>query len=156
MSTTTPFAHQPELLLADHHHQIEALCSALSRAMRANDSRAVIEEFRALEHAVIEHLDAEEEDVLPAYSLYAPADAQTIRATHAELRRRMYKIGVDIELHRARADVVDDLVTALRLHATHEERGMYRWAIDGLSLRGRRHLFVRVGELMREAARAPR
>lgn len=155
----TPTAHDhpatqgPPLLFADHHDQIEAACDALRACAHTGDLRDVITRYRSFERAVLEHLKAEEEEILPAYARHAPADAESIRATHDELRGQLYRIGVDVELHCVREKTLDRLVTALQAHAAHEDRKMYPWAERHLTPPTRRELFKRLTHSLLALAR---
>lgn len=131
-------------MFPEHHDEIEALCKALRVSVYADDPQDVITRYRMLEHAVLEHLRAEEDSILPAYGHHAPGDAAAIYATHDELRRRLFRIGVDAELHCARVQVVDDLIAALRAHAAHEDGEMYPWAEVNLPVSTKRQLFARM------------
>lgn len=160
MSTTTtlggldrPTAHGPRFLLACHHDELDAACAELRAKAYADDPRALIEQARAFERAMIAHLDAEEEHILPAYAAFDPGDARTIREQHAELRSRLMQLVIDAELHCICMARIDDMIAALRAHAAEEDRRMYPWARLHLPLRARRALFVRIGRSLGELAR---
>lgn len=159
----SPTVNGPRLLFPDHHCQIEAACDALRASAVTDDPRDVTTCYRSLERAVLEHLRAEEDSILPAYAEHAPADAESIHAAHDELRRQLFRIGVDVELHCVRAEALDRLVAGLRAHAAHEDREMYPWAEAHLSTPTKRELFERMAHSLRALAgdtqrfaRAPR
>lgn len=142
----------PRLLLADHHRQIEDACRALLARTYADDSRALVAEYRGFEHAMLEHFTAEEEEILPGYAEHAPDDAQAIRADHARFRQLLFRLGVEVELHIIRATTVNQLVDQLHAHAAREDGAMYPWAEAQLSVTARRRLFVRIGRSLRALA----
>jgi hypothetical protein len=142
----------PRLLFADHHEQIEKSCDALRTAIYADDPLVLAERYRAFEHAMLEHMAAEEEHILPAYAADAPEDAAAIRATHDELRQQLFRIGVDVELHSVRAAALEQLVKTLRAHAALEDVRMYPWAQVHLPARTKRELFKRIGRSLRRLA----
>lgn len=145
-TSATPATYEPRLLFDEHHAEIEALCNALRESLYKDDPLEVIASYRTLERAVLEHMRAEEDTILPAYTTHAPKDAAVIVATHDELRRRLFRLGVDAELHCVRAPSIDELIAALRAHAAHENREMYPWAESHLPAPTKRRLFARMTE----------
>jgi Hemerythrin HHE cation binding domain len=143
----------PRLLLADHHREIEAACRALLACTYADDPFQLIAQYRAFEHAVLDHLAAEEEVILPGYAEAAPAGARAIRADHAALRQQLLAVGVEVELHFVRAETVCRLIDQLNAHAAREDASMYPWAQLHLPLPAKRRLFVRIGRSLRALAR---
>lgn len=146
-------ANGPRLLLADHHRSLEAAYNALLAATYADDPRDLVARFRIFEHAILEHVRAEEEEILPIYELYAPAEARRIREDHERIRQWLTKLGVDVELHEIRLETMKELIAALRAHSTFEDKYMYPWAQLYLPLRARRTLFVRIGRSLRNLTR---
>ncbi len=121
-------ANGPRLLLADHHREIEGACLGLVAGTYADDPLELIKQYCCFERAMLDHLAAEEEQILPAYAEHAPADAQALRDDHAAIRQALYRIGLEVELHLVRATTVNQLVEALRAHAAREDAKMYPWA----------------------------
>ena len=68
----------PRHLLADHHRELEAVYRAILAATYADDARDLVFAYRAFEEGVLEHLEAEEREILPAYGRAAPDDAEVI------------------------------------------------------------------------------
>lgn len=142
-------ANDPHLLLADHHRATEQACTALLARTYADDPLELVAQYRLFEHALLDHLVAEEELILPAYSAHAPADAQALRDDHAAIRKALERLGIEVELHLVRAHSVNELVDSLRAHAAREDRGMYPWAQVHLPKVTRRQLFLRIGRSLR-------
>ena len=142
-------ANGPRLLLAEHHRATEQACTALLARTYADDPHELVAQYRAFEHALLEHLAAEEELILPAYAQHDPADAQAIRDDHEAIRKALNRLGIEVELHVVRAHSVHELVDSLRAHAAREDAAMYPWAQVHLPLVTRRQLFVRVGRSLR-------
>ena len=134
----------PRLLLADHHRGIEKAYLAMLSATYADDSRDLVREFRCFESAVLEHVAAEEEVILPFYELFDAADAALIRADHARIREELTRAGIETDLHAMRVERMKGLVEALRAHSAHEDSVMYPWAQVHLPLGARRTLFLRL------------
>ncbi len=145
-------ANGPRLLLADHHQGIEKAYRAMLSATYADDSRDLVGEFRCFEAAILEHLAAEEEVILPAYELFDPEDAEALRADHARIREELTRAGIDTDLHAMRAERMEGLIAALRAHSAHEDAYMYPWAQVHLPLSGRRSLYVRLTRSLRALA----
>ncbi len=121
------------LLLAAHHADVERVCLGLLADTLADDPRGLIECWRWFERAVLEHMAAEEELILPGYAVADPRDACAVVDDHARLRVLMAALGLEVELHVIRATTVRALVDAMHAHAAHETLGMYRWAGRHLS-----------------------
>jgi hypothetical protein len=145
-------ANGPRLLLADHHREIEDACSALLAIAYEDCLRAVVEQYRALERAVLEHLEAEESVILPDYAAHDPEAASAIRDEHAAIRKLLFRIGVEVELHVVRLETLQRLIDTLHAHAAREDVSMYPWAQVHLPLSAKRRLFVRIGRSLRAVA----
>lgn len=132
MSTLSVHPDRPSILLDDHHARLEAVCAELLADTYADDPRALCERWRSFEHQVLEHIQAEEDVILPAYAEAAPGAAAAIRADHQRLRELLGRLGVEIDLHAIRLRTVKAMLDSLREHADREDRSMYPWAQRGL------------------------
>lgn len=139
----------PRLLLTAHHRATEDACTALLACTYTDDPLELVGHYRSFEHALRDHVAAEEELILPAYEEHAPADAQAIRDNHAAIRKALDRIGIEVELHVVRAHSVSELVDSLRAHAAREDAAMYPWAQAHLSVASQRQLFLRIGRSLR-------
>jgi hypothetical protein len=142
-------ANGPRLLLADHHREIEQASKALRACTSEGCPRALIEQYRVLEHAVLEHLEAEEVVILPDYTRYDPEAAYAIRDEHAAIRKLLFEVGVEVELHVVRPETLQRLIDTLHAHGAREDVSMYPWAQVHLPLSTKRRLFVRIGRSLR-------
>lgn len=145
-------ANGPRLLLADHHRQIEEACRALRARAYEDCPRVLMEQYRVLERAVLEHLVAEETVILPDYTRHDPEAAYAIRDEHAAIRQLLLRIGVEVELHVVRLETLQSLIDTLHAHAAREDVSMYPWAQVHLPLSTKRRLFVRIGRSLRALA----
>jgi hypothetical protein len=136
-------------LLADHHRAIEEACDALLACAYEDCSRSLTEQYRVLERAVLEHLEAEDTAILPTYAVDAPDEARTIGEEHAAIRQLLFHLGVEVELHLVRLESLRSLIATLHAHAAREELTMYPWAQTHLPLSAKRRLFVRIGRSLR-------
>jgi hemerythrin-like domain-containing protein len=78
------------------------------------------------------HLEFEETMLFPRLPADAPtvrALLDTLRAQHAEIRRQLEAIGVEIQLHGIRARTVDAFIELMRRHAALEDESLYPWAL---------------------------
>lgn len=127
----------PSTLLTEHHHELDATCCDLRSAIECADPLELVARYRRFEEAMLAHLDAEEQLLLPAYAATFPATARELREEHAELRRLLAHVELDVDRHAARAEQLDRLVERLRSHTGFEETTLYRWAdqhLDGRAI----------------------
>jgi len=143
----------PRLLLTEHHREIEVTCQALLSRAYADEPAELIDQYRAFERAILDHLAAEEEMMLPMYAEAAAGEARALVDDHAALRRQLFQVGVEVELHCMRAQTLCVLIDQLRAHAAREDASMYPWAQAHLPLAAKRRLFVRIGHSLRRLAR---
>jgi hemerythrin superfamily protein len=159
---TGPIAHEPqrtdppprrgqELLLSDHHHRLEAKCREMLGWAFTDDARELVTSWSELEAELLDHLSAEEEVILPGYTLHAPEDARRILEDHATIRSLVTPLAVEVELHEIRLARLQRLVELLEAHSAHEDRWMYPWATHHVELAGQRLLYVRIGRWLMRA-----
>lgn len=132
-------------MLADHHREMEQAGRALLACAHEDCSRSLTAQYRAFEQAVLEHLEAEETELLPAYAAHAPEEAAAIRGEHAAIRTLLLQVGVEVELHLVRLETLRSLIDTLHAHAAREDAAMYPWAQLRLPLASRQWLFGRIG-----------
>ena len=151
-SKSLPPRRRLRVLMSDHHRRMEQMCKELLACAYADDSRDLIAQWSELERELLAHIAAEEEIILPGYAHHDPADAQRIRADHEQLRQLATPIGVEIELHEARAERLRLLVAALQHHATNEDSKMYPWAAHNLPTVAQQLLVTRVSHWLNKAS----
>ncbi len=139
----------PRLLLAEHHRELERVYRAILAATYADDARDLVVAYREFEAEVLEHLAAEEQDILPAYERACPSDARAIREDHQRIRQELQRVGVYVELHAIHARTVHELIAELRSHAAREDIRMYPWAQVHLPPLSRRRLGDRIAASLR-------
>ena len=136
------------LLLAEHHRALETVCADLRGAVYADETCAVVD--RHFEHAVILQLEIEEHELLPEFGEVFPLEAEAIRSEQRTLRDELYRLGVDVELHQARAERFERLVGMLKLHLEVEESTLFPWVETFLAMPARRTVFTRIGRSLFE------
>ncbi len=137
------------LVAAKRHLELEAAFEELVRAPSADDPHALARRWRMLDDALRDHMEAEEDLIIPAYQLTDPEEGDQLRTEHAKIRALLDEIGIDVRQHGVHAKRLRQLVELLRVHSEREEAAMYAWAERNLPLVGRRHLFVRISHWLR-------
>ena len=133
------------LLLPDHHRRLAAMCNDLLACVYTADTRELATRWSALEDELLDHMAAEEEIILPHYVIHDYLDAQRIRDDHARIRQLIAPMGLDVELHEARADRLRRLIDEIRIHAMHEDAKMYPWANSNLPIIAEHQVVSRAG-----------
>jgi len=114
--------------VAEHHRDLNhRLDELISRAQEC-DAAELRREWTAFERALLRHLELEEAELLPGFAQHDAAGARAILADHAEIRRDLLEMGLNLDLHLLRAEAVEGFVRRLKTHARHEEEGLYPWA----------------------------
>lgn len=145
----TKLKHGLRVVAAEHHLELEAACEELLDARSPDEPQAVAARWRVLEAALREHLDAEEELVIPAYQLSAPEEGGELRTEHARIRDLLDEIEQDVRHQSLRADHIRALLDLLRAHSAREDASIYPWVERNLSVVARRQLFVRFAHWLR-------
>jgi hypothetical protein len=73
-------------------------------------------------------MDYEERHVLPAFRAVDKREADDLLREHHLIRCRLMDLGVGVDLHLLRVEVVADFIAVLRAHARREDALMYHWA----------------------------
>ncbi len=118
----------PQLLFAEHHRSLRRAAEDLMARAHEDDCFSLVAEFRAFEKQILEHVQAEEDIVLPAYAVAFPEEAAEIRRGHAAIRKQLEQTALDCELHSIRIEAIRDLLAKLEDHAKYEDQTMYPWA----------------------------
>jgi hemerythrin superfamily protein len=114
-------------LIADHI-ALDRLFDRLLRDMSGGDAATCQTSWAEFETALLDHLEAEEVFLLPAFDRIDKNEANGIRQDHATIRHLLAEMGVRLELHAVKKEHVERLIDSLRRHASREEAALYRWA----------------------------
>jgi hypothetical protein len=95
---------------------------------QGNDPIELRAGWTAFERELLLHLELEEAEILPGFARHDPTGARAILADHAEIRSALLEMGLNLDLHLLRAEVVEDFVKRLKDHARREEAALYPWA----------------------------
>jgi hemerythrin-like domain-containing protein len=118
----------PDQLLADHHRELDRMFGALVTRARGGDTFQLRQAWDAFERGLLGHLELEEREILPGFARDDAGGAKAILDEHAAIRTALLELGVNLDLHLLRADVVEAFVEQLRAHARREEAALYPWA----------------------------
>lgn len=117
-------------LATDHEAFDRTFFSILARA-RSGDWHELDEVWDQLAEDLKEHFEFEEELVFPAFAERGDdcrALVEQLRNEHAEVRRSLDDLGVQIQLHEIPTAAVEALLKLLRTHAELENLRIYPWA----------------------------
>lgn len=115
------------------HEQLREEVARLLAAMQANARADVITLWNALEHKLLDHMEAEERFVLPAFAHVDYKEATALLREHGLIRENLLELGIAVDLHNIRYERSQEFIDLLHRHAEREEHLLYRWADDRLS-----------------------
>jgi hemerythrin-like domain-containing protein len=115
------------------HEQLRDQVTHLLAAMQANARADVTTLWNELDHKLLDHMEAEERFVLPAFAHVDGEEARGLIREHGLIRENLLELGVAVDLHCIRFERSEEFVDLLVRHAAREERLLYRWADDRLS-----------------------
>jgi hemerythrin superfamily protein len=132
-ATPLPPRRGLQLLLHDHHRRLEMKCRDMLAWAYTDDTRGLAAAWSELVAELSDHMTAEEDAILPRYAEHAPEHAKRIRDDHARIRELLTSLGVELDLHEARATRLRQLAEAIEAHAQFEDTTMYPWARSNLT-----------------------
>jgi Hemerythrin HHE cation binding domain len=115
------------------HEQLRDQVTRLLDAMHANARAEVTTLWNDLEHKLLNHMEAEERFVLPAFAHVDHGEATALLRDHGLIRESLLELGIAIDLHYVRYERSQEFIDLLLHHAAREERLLYQWADDRLS-----------------------
>jgi hemerythrin-like domain-containing protein len=121
-------AHSIRSLLLQEHLQLDVLFDCLVSAGESNATSEVECLWSAFDTRLRAHLELEERYVIPALAQSYPRDAARLLAEHALIRASLLQLGVALDLHLSRAEMIARFVELLRWHAAREDQLLYAWA----------------------------
>lgn len=132
--TTTNFEHKTssrQQLLAEHE-RFDHMFDELLAAFRANAQDDVRRLWNELDAGLSGHMDFEERVIFPPFKLLHLREAEALLVEHERIRSLLTELGMGVDLHMIRAEVVNDFVGLLRNHARREDALMYHWVEQDL------------------------
>jgi len=110
------------------HERLERLFEDLIAAFDADARQDAARLWGELDRGLAAHMDFEERHLLPAFRAVHLREADDLLCEHDLIRCRLMALGVGVDLHLLRVEVVADFVALLRAHARREEALFYHWA----------------------------
>jgi hemerythrin-like domain-containing protein len=128
MTQTTMNRDSLRALLARDHEQLDRLFEELLNALRGDAREEALRLWSQFEEGLARHMEFEEKSILPALQKLEPKEAQDLLDEHAKIRARLAELGVGVDLHLIRPEIVSEFIEQLRRHARREDALCYRWA----------------------------
>lgn len=116
--------------LFDEHVSLDRQCTELIFRTTTGDWRDCDALWDAFSKGLERHMAYEENDLFPAYAKSSQTAAQLVKqlsVEHKVFRQLLDSIGIDIQLHLARVEVLKELVDLLLSHAQREGLSLYPW-----------------------------
>ena len=110
----------------DFHQQMEQAFQLLMTGVTCEDPIILRARWGAFEQQLLRHFEEEERE-LARFAREHPDEARAIREQHEQLRTAMIELGVMLDLHLMRAELVNEFLDRLRAHAAEENRVLYPW-----------------------------
>jgi hypothetical protein len=130
MPHTTPNTLR-RALFAEHEY-LDGLFNRLLQCAHRNDTESLGPLWTVFERVLLDHLAWEEEHLLPDYKLEHLEDSVAIEKDHARFRSIVAEIGVAVDLHLVREEIVREMIDLLRSHAQREEEQFHLWAEENV------------------------
>jgi hemerythrin superfamily protein len=115
------------------HEQLRHQVTHLLAEMQGDARADVTTQWNELEHKLLDHMEAEERFVLPAFAHVDYGEAAALLRDHGLIRENLLELGIAIDLHYIRYERSQAFIALLLRHAEREEGLLYRWADDRLS-----------------------
>jgi hemerythrin-like domain-containing protein len=129
---SNPEARNLRGLLMREHAQLEETFDALLNAFNADARVECAELWSEFDTRLRAHMLLEEQSMLPAFAREHPAEAERILAEHQQIQQTLIDLGIGVDLHLTRADLVEGFVALLRSHASREDKLFYAWSQEHL------------------------
>ena len=114
--------------LTRDHARLDQLFAELQAAFDADARADAARLWGELDRRLEAHMDFEERHLLPSFRAVNRREADELLREHDFIRHRLIELGVGVDLHLLRTEVVADFLALLRGHARREDALLYRWA----------------------------
>ena len=130
MSTQLQPTFRASLLevLTQDHERLERLFVDLLAAFNADARDDTARLWSEFDTGLCWHMALEERSLLPAFRETESEEANALLLEHEQIRSRLSELGIGLDLHLTRADVMAVFLHLLRTHARREDALLYRWA----------------------------
>ena len=133
MRSTTAEASSLRTHMLREHLELEQTFAALLAAVDGDDRVQSAKLWSKFDARLQAHMQLEEDLILSAFEREHPREAVSIRREHVEIRRVLLELGVGVDLHLIRAEVVERFIALLRAHAAGEDLQFYLWLQEHLA-----------------------
>lgn len=116
--------------LREDHVLFDRRFDDLRRRAREDDWRGLDEVWGLFVRDIEGHLAFEERDVFPGFAREGQdcrCVVEELAAQHAEIRRLLDSLGLEIQLKEIRAPILEAFTDLMRRHATLENLRIYPW-----------------------------
>jgi hypothetical protein len=120
----------PGQRLRREHERLALMLDDLVERFAEGNQRDVGTAWGDFEQALLAHLDFEDRFILPAFAGVDAVETQGLRDEHLRLRKLFAELGVGVDLHLVRLELVRQFAGRLREHSHREDLLLYRW-VDG-------------------------
>ncbi len=114
--------------LKQEHVQLEKWFAEIMERAATGDPRDCDAIWNEFTRQLSAHLAFEERELFPSYEQRGPTEAELIldlRREHDQIRKTMERIGIELQLHVARAAVIDEFLALIHGHAVREAHSIY-------------------------------
>jgi hemerythrin-like domain-containing protein len=136
--------------LRDDHARLGALLEQLGRAATPGDELGLLALWAVFERSVRAHIQLEERAVLPALEPSHPAECRQARYEHDRLRDLISDLAALAKSGGMLRQALDQLETALDMHARWEEATLYALADERLGAAARQRILEALGSRARD------
>ena len=124
--------------LLDEHGRLQAQCADISRRAATGNCRECDVVWVDFTWQLAAHLAFKARATFPRYKPQGAPHFRTVkalRAKYATIREALAELEMDLQLHLARAEMEEIVLTFLRIHARCERDSLYPWlpATDALA-----------------------
>jgi hemerythrin-like domain-containing protein len=117
----------PGQRLRREHERLALMLDDLIDRFAEGNQRDVGAAWGEFEQALMVHLDFEDRYILPGFASVDPVETQALRDEHLRLRKLFAELGVGVDLHLVRLELVRQFAGRLREHSHREDLLLYRW-----------------------------
>ena len=118
--------------LANDHARLTRLFGDVFAAFEADARLESSALWTRFEQEIEAHFQLEEQHLFPRLARVKPGDAAALRIEHDAIRARIAELGVGLDLHLTRADLVEALMVDLQEHIERETTLLYPWVDETL------------------------
>ncbi|MET0386583.1 MAG: hemerythrin domain-containing protein [Polyangiales bacterium] len=113
--------------MSGDHTRLARLFDDLLNAFEGDAQQACAALWTQFDSGLRRHFELEERYILPYFRADHPEEAEALQREHAQILTKLETLGIGVDLHLTRAEVVADFVHSIRQHAEREDQLLYAW-----------------------------